>query len=172
MMEAQALAGSSPKGEVTVADGRFQVVFRRSYRKPITKVWAALTIPERLADWFGAAQVDGRVGGSLRIAFPDGAVIAMAVTRFEPPHVLGLSWRLDGIDTSVLFELAPSDDGCTLTLTHGGLDASGSGSGVRAGWHAHLDGLSDSLDGRATPWSVTNQRVAALQVLYPSLRAG
>ena len=41
----------SAKGDVTIENGRIRVVFQRTYRKPIEKVWAALTIPERLEDW-------------------------------------------------------------------------------------------------------------------------
>ena len=77
-----------------------------------------------------------------------------------------------GLNTSVLFELAPDGDGCRLTLTHSGLSARhGRGAGVRAGWHAILEGLADSLDGRATPWAVKEQREAAVAPLYPPLPA-
>jgi hypothetical protein len=87
------------------------------------------------------------------------------------PHVLGWSWKLDGRDTSILFELAPDGDGCILTLTHSGLSTRAASAGVRAGWHAHLEGLADSLDGRATPWEIKEQREAAVAPLYPPLSA-
>src|SRR5260370_15864119 len=76
----------------------------------------------------------------------------------------------DGLNTSGLFELAPDGDGCQLTLTHSGLSArNGRGAGVRAGWHAILEGLADSLDGRTTPWSVKEQRETAAAPLYAPL---
>jgi len=40
---------------------------------------------------------------------------------------------------------------------------------VRGGWHAHLEGLADSLDGRTTPWAVKEQRETAVAPLYPPL---
>ena len=170
-MDRQNLLRDAPKGEVTVKDDRMQVVFRRRYTKPVAKVWAALTTPERLEDWFGAAKIDLRVGGTLHLTFGAGKSAEFSITRVEAPHVLGWSWMIDGLNTSVLFELAPDGDGCQLTLTHSGLDPRGRGTGVRAGWHAHLEGLADSLDGRTTPWAVKEQREAAVAPLYPPLPA-
>lgn len=169
MTDTPNLLRDAPKGEVTVTDDRFQVVFRRRYAKPVAKVWAALTTPERLEDWFGAAKIDFRVGGALHLTFANGKSIEFSITRIEAPHVLGWSWTIDGLDTSVLFELAPDGDGCQLTLTHSGLSARGRGAGVRAGWHAILEGLADSLDGRTTPWAVKERREAAVAPLYPPL---
>jgi uncharacterized protein YndB with AHSA1/START domain len=170
MMDTQKLLRDVPKGEVTVKDDRMQVVFRRRFAKPVAKVWAALTTPERLADWFGAAKIDLR--GTLHLSFANGKSVEVSITRVEAPHVFGWSWMIDGLNTSVLFELAPDGDGCQLTLTHSGLSArNGRGAGVRAGWHAHLEGLADSLDGRTTSWAVKEQREAALAPLYPPLPA-
>ncbi len=171
-METTNLLRDAPKGEVTVKDGRMQVVFHRRFAKPVAKVWAALTTPERLQDWFGAAEVDLRIGGKLRLSFSNGGSMELGITRVEPPHTLAWSWTIEGQETSVLFELAPDGDGCQLTLTHSGIGAYGRGAGVRAGWHAHLEGLADSLEeGRVTPWAVKEQREAALAPLYPPLTA-
>ena len=170
MTDTENLLRNAPKGEVTVKDDRMQVVFRRRYTKPVEKVWAALTTPERLEDWLGAANIDLRVGGKLHLTFANGGSTEITVTRVDAPHVLGWSWMIDGVNTSVLFELAPDGDGCRLTLTHSGLSArNGRGAGVRAGWHAHLEGLADSLDGRTTPWAVKVQRETAVAPLYPPL---
>jgi uncharacterized protein YndB with AHSA1/START domain len=171
-MDRQNLLRGAPKGDVTVKDDRLQVVFRRRYAKPVAKVWAALTTPERLEDWFGAAKIELRVGGTMHITSANGKQTELGITRVDAPHVLGWSWMLDGLDTSVLFELAPDGEGCQLTLTHSGLSARhGRGAGVRAGWHAVLEGLADSLDGRATSWALKEQREAAVAPLYPPLPA-
>jgi len=171
-MDRQNLLSDAPKGDVTVKDDRLQVVYRRRYAKPVAKVWAALTIPERLEDWLGAAKIELRVGGTLQLAFANGKSLEVSITRVEAPHVLGWSWMIDGLDTSVLFELAPDGEGCRLTLTHSGLSPrAGRGAGVRAGWHAILEGLADSLDGRKTPWAVKEERESAVAPLYPPLPA-
>jgi len=169
MMDTQTLLRGDPKGEVSIEDGKMAVVFRRHYAKPVAKVWAAITTPERLADWFGTATIDPRVGGALRLTFENDAAMEMRINRIEPPHVLGFIWQLGGADTQVLFELKPEGSGCALTLTHSGFNARGAG--VRAGWHAHLEGLADSLDGRATPWHIKEQREDAVAALYPPLPA-
>ena len=170
MTDAQNLLSKAPKGEVTVKDDRFQIVFHRRYAKPVAKVWAALTTPERLEDWLGAAKIELRVGGRLQLSFANGKSIELSVTLVDAPHVLGWSWMVDGLNTSVLFELAPDGEGCRLTLSHSGVNArQGRGAGVRAGWHAILEGLADSLDGRATPWALKEQREAAVAPLYPPM---
>ena len=171
-MDRQNLLSDAPKGDVTVKDDRLQVVYRRRYAKPVAKVWAALTIPERLEDWLGAAKIELRDGGTLQLAFANGKSLEVSITRVEAPHVLGWSWTIDGLDTSVLFELTPDGEGCRLTLTHSGLSPrAGRGAGVRAGWHAILEGLADSLDGRKTPWAVKEERESAVAPLYPPLPA-
>ena len=170
MTDTQKRLRDALKGDVTVKDDHMQVVFRRRFTKPVAKVWAALTTPERLEDWFGAAKIDLRVGGTLHVTSANGKQSAFSITRVEAPHILGWSWLIDGLNTSVLFELAPDGDGCQLTLTHSGLSArNGRGAGVRAGWHAILEGLADSFDGRTTPWAVKEQREAAVAPLYPPL---
>ena len=83
------LLRDAPKGEVTVRDDRFQIVFRRRYGTPVAKVWAALTTPERLEDWFGAAKIDLRVGGALHITSANGKLSEFTITRVEAPRVLG-----------------------------------------------------------------------------------
>ena len=163
MMDAE-IHRNAPKGDVTIEDGRLRVVYHRRYREPIEKVWAALAGPARLAAWFGAAKVDLRDGGTFAFSYPNGFATEMKVTRLEPPRKLGWRWVLDDIDTLVLFELTPTADGCELTLTHTNVPQTSGG--VRRGWHAHLDGLADCLEGRATPWAVKEQREKLIAPLY------
>ena len=66
-MTSPAPLSNAPLGEVTVSDDTLQIVFHRHLRAPVEKVWAALTTPERLADWFANAEIDLRVGGILRL---------------------------------------------------------------------------------------------------------
>lgn len=155
---------NSPMGDVAIDNDRLRVVFRRSYRKPIEKVWAALTVPERLEDWFGRAKVDLRDGGSFTFIYPNGFSTEMKITELDPPRRLGWAWALDGIDTRVRFELVPTAEGCDLTLTHSNVPQTSGG--VRRGWHAHLEGLADSLDGKATPWALKEQRERNYAPLY------
>lgn len=161
------LLSDAPLGEVTVTGDSWQVVFHRRLRAPVEKVWAALTVPERLADWFTSAEIDLRVGGIIHLSWTD-----VTITVCDPPRSLAWTWELDGRDTLVRFDLVAAGNGCELTLTHSGLKLGGSnGPGVRAGWHAHLEALPDALDGHKTPREVKQAREAALDGAYPRLSA-
>src|SRR5258705_3889151 len=102
MMDTENLLRNAPKGEVTVKDDRMQVVFRRRYTKPVAKVWAALTTPERLEDWLGAANIDFRVGGKLDLTFPDGGSPEVTGRPADAPHVPGSARMIERVNTAVL----------------------------------------------------------------------
>jgi len=163
----RALLSDAPMGEVSEAADGLLVVFRRHIRHPVEKVWAALTVPERLADWFVKAEVDLRVGGALRFEGRGLRGTEVRITVCEPPRTLAWVWTIAGHDTLVRFDLAPEAGGCRLTLTHSGVPRAGAG--VRAGWHAHLEALPDAIEGRATPWEVKTARESALGAAYPKL---
>jgi uncharacterized protein YndB with AHSA1/START domain len=156
-------------GEVTTTGDNRQLVFHRHYRQPIEKVWAALTVPERLADWFATAQVDLRVGGLIKLGWNGVHKTDVTITVCEPPRALAWRWTIGERDTLVRFDLAPDGDGTALTLTHSGLSLDGArDGGVRAGWHAHLEALPDAMEGRATPWETKCAREDALKDRYPA----
>jgi uncharacterized protein YndB with AHSA1/START domain len=164
------LLSDASLGEVTVRDDAVQVVFRRLYARPVEKVWAAITQPERLADWFAAAEVDLRVGGVIRLSWNGAHKADVVITEYDPPRTLAWCWRIGERDTLVRFDLTPEAGGCALTLTHSGLSRDGArDGGVRAGWHAHLEALPDAIDGRATPWETKVAREQALAPGYPKL---
>ena len=166
------LLSDAPLGEVTATADALQVVFHRRYRAPVEKVWAALTTPARLADWLAVAEVDLRVGGSIRLNWNGMHQAEVRITVCDPPRSFAWAWEIGGRDTLVRFDLAPEAGGCLLTLTHSGLSPRGGpGAGVRAGWHAHLEGLPDALEGRATAWEVKTAREGALSDAYPKLPA-
>jgi uncharacterized protein YndB with AHSA1/START domain len=159
-------------GEVTVVGDSLQVVFHRRYAKPIEKVWAAVTTPERLADWLAVAEVELKPGGSIRLTWNNQHSMEGRVIACEPPRLFAWSWLIDGRDTEVRFELEPDAEGCRLTLTHSGLSPrAGPGAGVRAGWHAHLEGIREAMEDRATPWATKVAREQVLAKYYPALPA-
>jgi uncharacterized protein YndB with AHSA1/START domain len=166
------LLSEAKLGEVTVADNNLQVVFHRRYNKPIAKVWAALTTPERLADWLALSDIEMKVGGAVRLDWHGHNKMEGRVVALDPPHTFAWTWPTGGRETVVRFDLEADGDGCKLTLTHSGLNpAPGMGSGVRAGWHSHLEGLPDAMEGRATSWETIIARRDAMQPSYPPLPA-
>jgi uncharacterized protein YndB with AHSA1/START domain len=168
----QTLLSDAPLGEVTRQGDALQLVFQRRYRQSAEKVWAALTDPERLADWFATAEVDLRVGGIIRLGWEGQHRADVVITECDPPKTLAWRWRIGERNTLVRFDLTPQAGGCALTLTHSGLSLDGArDGGVRAGWHAHLEALPDAMEGRATPWETKVAREQALAARYPKLPA-
>ena len=160
-------------GEVTVREDALQVVFHRHYARPIEKVWAAITTPERLADWLADAEVELKPGGRIHFNWNNGAhTMEGRVLVCEAPTAFSYTWTIDGRESVVRFDLKPDSAGCWLTLTHSGLSPRGAPSGgVRSGWHAHLEGLGDAIDGKKTPWAIKIERQNAVSSLYPPLPA-
>ena len=130
-------------------DGRTYVQFVRRVRHPPEAVWAAITEPERLADWFPGFQVERQAGGVFQIWFDgdcDGpAHVEGTVSRFEPPHVLELG--------SMRWELVADGGGCIVTFRdilhfQGPLTKTEFTNSVLGGWHHYMDMLENVLDGR------------------------
>jgi uncharacterized protein YndB with AHSA1/START domain len=156
------------------ADG-FEIVFVRRLPKPIEKVWAALTIPERIADWFTEMRFipDLRLGARVELFFPDDdppfQMTTGEVVTFEPPRLFAWTWPDDDHPNSqIRCELAPDGDGCVLTFTQSGLGTKHL-TGIGAGWHVFLDGLAGAADGVRTPGSI--EREKALRPSYEALLA-
>jgi hypothetical protein len=91
------------------------------------------------------------------------------VVALDPPNTFAWTWPLHGRDSVVRFDLEADGGGCWLTLTHSGVSTQSSG--VRAGWHAHLEGIADAIEGRATSWATITDRKTAVEPLYPALPA-
>jgi uncharacterized protein YndB with AHSA1/START domain len=156
-------------GEIRrTADG-YDLVFERTLAQPIEKVWAALTVPERISEWLMTrTEVDLRVGGRFALDWIDGAHSMIGeIVELEPPRLIAWTWPHDEHpDSIVRWELEPSDGGCRLTLTQTQmrrphlLD-------VAAGWHAYLDCLPGAAGDDITPWSA--EREAGIFKRYEAL---
>jgi len=136
-------------GEVRRTGETVEIVFRRRYAKPLEKVWAALTVPERIADWFAATEIAGDV---IRVSFPGHSTVEGRIVINQPMKTFAWTWpNADGSSSVVRFDLEADGEGCHVTLTQTGLTAD-QGAGNAAGWHAHLDGLPGAADGVRTSW--------------------
>jgi uncharacterized protein YndB with AHSA1/START domain len=158
----------SDLGEIRLTGDTVEIVFRRRYAKPVEKIWAALTVPERLADWFTDVEIKAlRVGAKVRLDFKEVNVQAEGViSLYDPPRTIAWTWPSAGGGESVVrFDLEPDGDGCRLTLTESGLKAD-QGAGNAAGWHAHLEALEDAAEGVRTAWATLLEREAAVNALY------
>jgi uncharacterized protein YndB with AHSA1/START domain len=142
-------------GELQQTGDGYRLVFDRTLKRPVEKVWAALTTPERISDWMIAdAEVEPRLGGRYALNFRNADHrMEGVITRWEPPHLLAFTWPefADRPATLVTWALSPDPVGCRLTLTHS-FPGSDDFAAYGSGWHWHLDALPAAVDGIATPW--------------------
>ena len=105
------------QGEI-IADGdRYRVRFERVFRKPIEKVFAAVTLPERLAAWLGAAEIEPRPAGRFVLVFADPPYRMEGEVRvFEPPTLFEFTWPEKPGATPSLVRFALKAEGPTTHL--------------------------------------------------------
>ncbi len=160
------IAGEKPgDGEIRpLGEGRYEIRIVRLIPRPVAKVWAALTIPERLEAWLGErADLDLRVGGRYLVWFPGHANdgVLGTITDYDPPHLLAYNWNGGAGDNNIRWALAPegegAGEGCRLTfsalcqrVTEPGVNAWWILGGF-AGWRGFVDDLSASVTGEAAP---------------------
>jgi len=152
------------EGVIRRTGDSYEIVFVRHFGKPIHKVWAALTVPERIADWFTEMRFipDLRLGARVELFFPDddppyqmtkGEVVAL-----DPPRLFAWTWTEDDHPNSVIrCELRPDGEGCVLTFSQSGMGTKYL-IGSAAGWHVFLDGLAGAADGVRTPGSIEREK--------------
>jgi uncharacterized protein YndB with AHSA1/START domain len=138
-------------GVLEKRDGKDVVRFRRHLAHPIERVWAALTEPEELIGWWGAAEVDLVEGGRFTMRWlntdeqGNSAMMHATITRLERPTLLEMRGDIHGV---LRWELHPDDSGTVLTFSST-LDLPEEyRAKVLAGWHYHLDALAETLEGR------------------------
>jgi uncharacterized protein YndB with AHSA1/START domain len=131
--------------------------FERQLSHPVGEVWAAITEPARLAEWWlpfdADITVDLRPGG-LMVMSATGAepvTITCEILRVEP-SVLFEHTHVDP-GSRMLWELEPTDEGCVLRLSHFVTDPAAAIDNCYAvGLHTSLDRLAPCLAGAPTPW--------------------
>lgn len=111
------------------------------------RVFQALTEKEDLERWFLAkAEVDLRLGGTIRFEWWSGVVNVGKITALEPPHRLSYTWEaLEPSPTTITFELTAENAGTRLHLQHTGIgkgeDWDGYYTSVDHGWGFHLQNM-------------------------------
>ena len=130
------------------------VTFERVLPGPIMRVWEHLTDTKLLPQWFGNAEIEPRLGGTVRLL--DGHIRGV-VTQWNPPHRLAYTWNVfnpgDGPDAPsaypesyLNFALETVEGGVLLRLSHVPiLDRFEKQNAM--GWHTFLDVLGAALLG-------------------------
>ncbi|HEX4183765.1 MAG TPA: SRPBCC family protein [Caulobacteraceae bacterium] len=166
---------SAPLGVATAPN---TIRFERLLPGPVDRIWAYLTDSDKRGQWLASGVMPAVTGDAFDMRFdhrnlsddvaptPEryhhlegGHVSRHRVLRWEPPHVLALSWS-DGAggESDVTFELAPEGDDVRLVLTHRRLANGDVLRNVAKGWHTHLEVLGEKLRGRPTKsfWTLIN----------------
>lgn len=155
------------------ADGGV-IRFERHLPFPVRDVWAAITDPERLADWWlpfdADITVDLREGGEIVFAGrgEESMTITCTILRVEPPMLLEHT-HLDAASL-MRWELEPVDAGCVLRLSHFVTDpAAAIDRCYVVGLHASLARLVPCLERRPVEWDWEGFAVAQAQYALAGL---
>jgi uncharacterized protein YndB with AHSA1/START domain len=132
------------KGEVVAEHA---VRFLRVFDAPPDKVWAFLTEPARLPEWFGDGTIEPREGGAVSLM---GGHIRGVVTGWRPGKFLGYTWNVfspgESISRWPVSYLEFHLDGAALTLVHRPIPEAMQKQ-TAMGWHTLLDLVAAGLAG-------------------------
>lgn len=83
-------------------------------------MWRALTEPRLLGQWFGETDMVPRIGSQFHLHPADmpgfNGPVAAKLIEYGEPRRLTMEWRLDRVQTLVIYELQPTPAGSRLTL--------------------------------------------------------
>lgn len=136
-------------GHYEKLDGQPVVRFERTFPHPVGAVWAAVTDPEQLAEWFPTTVEFERlqVGAAIEFRFAQDAYPPMRgeLLEVEPERRLTFTWG----DDRLTFELEPRDGGAACRLCFSVvLDSADKAARDAAGWEQCLDMLDAVVEGR------------------------
>ena len=181
MTSSSSSPAADPDGTIEPTANGAVLRFERRLSHPVAEVWAAITEPVRLAEWwlpFGAdISVDLRPGGLIVMAATgdEPITITCEILRVEPPVLLEHTHVDPG--SRLLWELESSGDGCILRLSHFVTDpATAIDNCYAVGLHTSLERLAPCLAGTPISWDdetfARHQRRYAAAGLAPELPAG
>jgi uncharacterized protein YndB with AHSA1/START domain len=103
-------------------------VIERVYAAPVQKVWEAITVNEKMKQWyFDLADFKPEVGFEFEFTGGDEKqqfLHLCRVTKVIDGKLIAYTWRYDGYEgeSEVTWELFPEGEGTRLKLTHSGLE--------------------------------------------------
>lgn len=123
------------------------VRFVRQFDAAPETIWAFLTEPSRLAEWYGEAGIEPREGGQVSLM---GGHVRGVVTGWRPQKFLGYTWNVYAPGETVsqwpVSYLEFHLDGSTLTLIHRPIPEAMQNQ-TMLGWHTMLELIGAGLRG-------------------------
>ena len=129
-------------------------------KAPVSKVWAALTEPDLIAQWFGdTTEFHASIGAFGAFGWKDYGEFRVLVEHVDRPKTLVYRWARDvdvdpvpGNSTVVRFDLAEIDGGTRLTVLETGFeelrDPQAAHNDNVEGWRTELGELVEFLEAR------------------------
>jgi uncharacterized protein YndB with AHSA1/START domain len=156
----------TPNASAVIDEGTFTVRRTIQIRASLDKVWAAVTEPALVSQWFGRAEFAGSGPGSLgTLSWDDHGTIPVRIEAIDAPHSISYRWSNDdalgaipesldeATSTVFTFTLEATDDGTTLTVVETGFENTSAPlanlNDHRGGWNSELDELVALLEGSA-----------------------
>ena len=113
------------------------VRFERTLPGPIERVWEYLTDGDKRARWLCGGNTEPKVGGNMELKFHNATITTAddlppekykdmngpvefsgTVTAWEPPTLLAHTWKYEGHESEVRYELEAIGDEVRLTLLY------------------------------------------------------
>jgi uncharacterized protein YndB with AHSA1/START domain len=115
-------------------------------------VWAAITEPELISEWFGdTAELDLQVSGTGAMGWNEWGTFRLVVEEIDEPNAFAFRWARDkdadpskGNSTLVRFTLAEKDGGTQLTVLETGWEEYEGD--IAAGMKENTEGWVEELD--------------------------
>jgi uncharacterized protein YndB with AHSA1/START domain len=147
----------------TVDDAAFSVTRSIEIDAPLDRVWRAVTEPDQISRWFGAATFSGSAAGSTgTLAWEGRDPIPVRIEAVDAPRSVSYRWSNDdargttppevddACSTVFTFTLEPLAGGTRLTVVETGFetlsDPAADLQSHRRGWNAELDELADLVE--------------------------
>lgn len=135
------------QGETRIEDGAGVITVSTVFPTSPEDLWEAITLPERLARWFGEVSLRGDDATTYDASLVTGWIGTVKVEQCEHPRLIRLILVDDEPSmTTVSVVLDSAQEGIRLTIEERGLPADDLSIYV-AGWHAQLDQLHAGFSG-------------------------
>ena len=156
----------TPNASAVVDEGSFTVRRTVQINATLEKVWAAITEPALISQWFGRAEFAGSGAGAVgTLTWDDHGSFPVRIEAIDEPLSITYRWSNDAAlgaipesldessSTVFTFTLEATDDGTQLTVVETGFenttDALANLEDHRGGWNDELDELVALLEDSA-----------------------
>ena len=127
-----------------------QIQLTQSLMHPPARVWAALTEPALLAQWWAAGDVQPVLGHRFTLDLGPWGQQPCEILQVEPQRLLRYSFATGLLNTTITWQLDPQAAGTRLSLDHQGFDlqspvGQSAFSGMSRGWPTVLARIDAAL---------------------------